>query len=94
MDSYKSSDQPALVEEYLPGREFTVGVVGYGEEAIAIGGMEVICADNLPYSVEVKENYQNYCKYIPLDDDITDECKTVALNAWKALEQLMPEELI
>ena len=82
----KEFKQPALVEEYLPGREFTVGIVGYGDEAIAIGGMEVICADNLPYSVEVKENYQNYCKYNPLDADIADECKTVALRAWKALD--------
>ncbi len=78
--------QPALVEEYLPGREFTVGIVGTGDDAIAIGGMEVICADNLPYSVEVKENYQNYCKYTPLDAGIADECKMVALRAWKALE--------
>ena len=59
----KEFRQPALVEEYLPGREFTVGIVGYGEEAAAIGGMEVICANNLPYSVEVKENYQDFCKY-------------------------------
>ncbi len=78
--------QPALVEEYLPGREFTVGIIGYGEEAFAIGGMEVICANNLPYSVEVKENYLNYCKYKPLDTDIVDECKSVALGAWKALD--------
>jgi len=78
--------QPALVEEYLPGREFTVGIIGYGEDAVAIGGMEVICADNLPYSVEVKENYQNYCTYKPLDEDIIDECKSVALSAWKALD--------
>jgi D-alanine-D-alanine ligase len=77
--------QPALVEEYLPGREFTVGITGSGDEAVAIGGMEVMCADNLPYSVEVKENYQNYCTYAPLSDDIIDECKTVALGAWKAL---------
>jgi D-alanine-D-alanine ligase len=78
--------QPALVEEYLPGREFTVGIIGYGEEAVAIGGMEVICANNLPYSVEVKENYQNYCTYKTLDSDIVDECKSVALRAWKALD--------
>jgi len=78
--------QPALVEEYLPGREFTVGLVGYGDDAIAIGGMEVITSDNLPYSVEVKENYQDYCKYKPLDADIIDECKSVALRAWKALD--------
>lgn len=79
-------NQPALVEEYLPGREFTVGVVGHGDDAIAIGGMEVITKDNLPYSVEVKENYQNYCSYKPLDADIAEECKKVALGAWKALD--------
>ncbi|HEY5471533.1 MAG TPA: hypothetical protein VIK07_13515 [Bacteroidales bacterium] len=79
-------NQPALVEEYLPGREFTVGIIGYGEEAVAIGGMEVICANNLPYSVEVKENYQNYCTYKTLDNDIVDECKSVAVRAWKALD--------
>lgn len=82
----KEFRQPALVEEYLPGREFTVGIVGYGEEAIVIGGMEVICANNLPYSVEVKENYQNFCTYATLGDDIIDECKSVALGAWKALD--------
>ncbi len=78
--------QPALVEEYLPGREFTIGVVGYGDDAVAIGGMEVICSNNLPYSVEVKENYENYCTYKTLDADISDECKSVALMAWKALD--------
>src|SRR5450759_129567 len=82
----KEFRQPALVEEYLPGREFTVGVAGYGEDAIAIGGMEVMTINNLPYSVEVKENYQNYCSYKPLDADIIDECKSVALGAWKALD--------
>ena len=77
--------QPALVEEYLPGREFTVGIAGNGEETTTIGGMEVICKDNLPYSVEVKENYQDYCKYTSLPEDYDDECRSVALRAWKAL---------
>jgi D-alanine-D-alanine ligase len=82
----KEFKQPALVEEYLPGREFTVGITGSGDDAVAIGGMEVICANNLPYSVEVKENYLDYCKYNPLDADIIGECKSVALRAWKALD--------
>ncbi|MFZ0283263.1 MAG: hypothetical protein WAL29_16550 [Bacteroidales bacterium] len=78
-------NQPALVEEYLPGREFTIGVIGSGDEAVAIGGMEIECKDNLPYSVEFKENYQEYCKYIPLAKEFTEECKALALNVWKAI---------
>lgn len=82
----KEFNQPALVEEYLPGREFTVGVIGHGDETVAIGGMEVITSDNLPYSVYVKENYHDYCKYEPLSADIAEECKSVAVSAWKALD--------
>lgn len=78
-------DQPALVEEYLPGREFTVGITGSGDDAVAVGGMEIECMDNLPYSVEFKENYQVFCKYKPMDGEFTEECKNVALKAWKAL---------
>jgi D-alanine-D-alanine ligase len=81
----KEFRQPALVEEYLPGREFTIGVVGSGANTKAIGGMEVITANNLPYSVEVKENYLDYCQYKPLDEDIAEECKEVAVGAWRAL---------
>lgn len=77
--------QPALVEEYLPGREFTVGVTGSGEDTIAIGGMEIECRNNYPYSVEYKENYQEFCKYVPIAEEFTDECKKVALDVWKAL---------
>jgi D-alanine-D-alanine ligase len=78
-------EQPALVEEYLPGREFTIGVIGQGNDSVAIGGMEVECKDNLPYSVEFKENYQEFCRYIPMAQNYSDECKKVALDVWKAL---------
>lgn len=77
--------QPVLIEEYLPGREFTVGVTGYGADAKVTGGMEVICKDNLPYSVEVKEHYEDYCEYRVYDENIRKECDAVALGAWRAL---------
>ena len=79
-------NQPALIEEYLPGREFTVGVIGHGAQTVAIGGMEVITARNLPYSMHVKENYHDYCSYAPLSDDVAEECKAVAVKAWRALD--------
>ncbi len=78
--------QPALAEEYLPGREFTVGITGSGSDAEAIGGMEIICMGDVPYSMAVKENYQEYCRYIPLGKDVEEECKDVALRAWRALD--------
>lgn len=78
-------NQPVLIEEYLPGREFTVGVTGSGTDVTVIGGMEVICKDNLPYSVEVKENYQDIVKYLLIDDSCRDECNAVALASWRAL---------
>jgi D-alanine-D-alanine ligase len=37
-------DQPVLVETYLPGREITVGIVGNGGAARAVGTMEVTFA--------------------------------------------------
>ncbi len=63
--------QPALVEEYLPGREFTIGMIGSGDDAFAIGGMEIECLNNSPYSVEIKENYQEFCKYNPIADEFS-----------------------
>jgi len=78
-------NQPVLVEEYLPGREFTVGITGSGKTSRAIGGMEVICHNNMPYSVEVKENYESYVKYAPIPEELRDECFSVAVKAWNAL---------
>lgn len=79
-------NQPVMVEEYMPGREFTVGVTGGGTTSHCIGAMEIICKDNLPYCNQVKENFEHYVEYrlIP-EKEILDECYRVARNAWIAL---------
>lgn len=38
--------QPVLVEEYLPGSEFTVGITGTGSSARVLGILEIIYKDN------------------------------------------------
>lgn len=84
----KKFNQPVLVEEFLPGREFTVGVLGTGEDAYVPGAMEIIYnkkEDQQIYSYETKENYEDLVEYIAVDGELLVACKNVALGAWKAL---------
>jgi D-alanine-D-alanine ligase len=81
-------NQPVLVEEYLPGREFTVGVLGTGDNAYVPGAMEIIYKQkNKPqiYSYDTKENYEEVVDYIPVTGTILEDCKSVALGVWKSL---------
>ncbi len=81
--------QPVLVEEYLSGREFTVGVVGTGKNARAVGTMEIILqekAETNSYSYLNKENYVDLVKYARAAVKEAAECEKVALDAWRVLE--------
>ncbi len=83
-------EQPVLVEEYLPGREFTVGVFGTGKNAWVSGAME-ICYQHKGegiYSYENKENFEDIVEYEPVTGDLLEACKKVALGAWRALHCL------
>lgn len=79
-------EQPVLVESFLPGREFTVGIVGTGRDAVVLGVMEIILKDSAEmnaYSYHNKENWENLVDYRLLED--ASEAKEVALAAWRAL---------
>ena len=80
--------QPVLVETYLPGREFTVGVIGTGGEARALGVMEIMPNENAPtpdYGFDNKERCDEFVRYRLIDDAEARAAADVALGAWRAL---------
>jgi D-alanine-D-alanine ligase len=80
-------NQPVLIEEYLPGREFTVGVVGNGSDAKMVGIMEVVYTtkENQIYSYETKTNYKKYVTYRVPEEAVCKQCEKSALEIWKVL---------
>lgn len=80
--------QPVLVETFLPGREFTVGLTGTGADARVLGVIE-ICpqpgASAHAYGYLNKEEFETRIDYRPADDAEAQAAGAVALSAYRAL---------
>jgi D-alanine-D-alanine ligase len=85
-------DQPVLVETYLCGREFTVGLLGSGDEARVLGTLEIVLLSNAEpgaYSYTNKERCEELVRYdfvSGINDDEVQEAERIALAAWKELQ--------
>ena len=83
--------QPVLVEEFLPGREFTVGLEGTGDAARVIGTLQIVLLDSAEpevYSYANKEKCEELVEYRPVDGNKDAEvaaAEQIALAAWRAL---------
>ncbi len=81
--------QPVLVETYLPGREFTAGIVGTDNDAAVIGVMEVLFRNHHEgekiYSYHSKSNYEELIDYVIPEREVVQACSDLALAAWRTL---------
>jgi D-alanine-D-alanine ligase len=88
LDLLKKHGQPVLVEPYLTGREFTVGLFGTGASARTVAAMEIHLGEKAEpglYSLSNKENYEDRVTYTIATDALAREAERVALAAWVAL---------
>ena len=86
LDRYK---QPVLVEEYLPGREVTVGIVGTDAEARVIAAMEIKLlanAEDGAYSYVNKEEWEHRVTLNLVEPGpFLRECEALALGSYRVL---------
>jgi D-alanine-D-alanine ligase len=83
-------NQPVLVETFLPGREFTVGIVCTGARAEVVGTLEIVLlagADVDAYTYANKENCEELVEYrhVTADDPQVRAAEATALAAWRLL---------
>lgn len=83
--------QDMLVEEYIRGREFTVGLLGNGSELCVFPPMEIVYKSRGPfniYSFEVKKDFQSHVTYecpAKLSDGLREEIESTARKVFEVL---------
>ena len=93
----RTYNQPSIVEEYLPGREFTVAMLGNDDEAIALpvielnfndlpGDMHPVYSFEAKWILDTKDNPMDiYTCPAKINQDLENKIKEIALNSYKIL---------
>ncbi len=88
----KTYGPPVLIEEFVSGPEFTIGILGNSDPSV-LGIMQIEIIGSPPqeaiYSLEVKREWEERVRYHcppPISDDLKRRIEGVALRAYQALE--------
>lgn len=87
---FKDVDPPILVEEYLSGRELTVGVLGDEEETLALPVLEFVFEEDgkVPFQSIERKSSGNIRTVCPADisPELEAELKQIAIDSFKAVK--------
>lgn len=85
-------EQDMLAEEFISGREFTVGIIGNGKDIQVFTPMEIVYLKQNEkykiYSYNVKQNYKELIRYDcppDIDKSVLTKMKTMAKKIYTAL---------
>ena len=79
--------QPVLIENFLPGREFTVGIIGTGQKARSLGVLEIslrVKAEGGGYSYFNKKNFTTLVEYCLVHDTMAERAEHLAVKVWRS----------
>ncbi|MEQ9409271.1 MAG: D-alanine--D-alanine ligase [Fuerstiella sp.] len=87
----KRFHQPVLVEEFLPGRELAVGLLGTGPEARVLGTLEIVLSDEAEPDAVTYLNRERGAEMVEYrlvsaeTDHEVRKAEEIALAAWQSL---------
>ncbi|MCJ7579770.1 MAG: D-alanine--D-alanine ligase [Candidatus Aminicenantes bacterium] len=88
LDLLSNFNQPVIVETFMSGREFTVGITGTGDKARSVGVMEILLKENAEsdvYSYTNKEECEELIDYVVTVGEDKLKCEKLALDAFRVL---------
>ena len=80
--------QPVMVEQFLPGREMTVGIVGTGRDARTLGVLEVLFSNRAEphgYSYLNKKDWVGRVDFSLANDAVAADAAAMALAVYRGL---------
>ena len=86
----KEYQQPIIVQKFISGREFTIGVVESSDGLLAMKPIEIsplqANLENFTYGYQTKEQADKLVEFIPVNGEMETQLKALAIDTFNAIE--------